>query len=245
MVKVLVDPTVRAAAKVAGSRWVGRPISQTAQELDDYWRNGGPGGRLATVRLEIPSTRQGSTKHDLECLAALTSDKCGAVRFCTSALIEHEIQTQPRQRYRAPFAGIHLFSETNFEHLPTTIDLRIEYLTARSLTEEGRADGKRQVTLLIRALQHPWLEALLKYTGNNKEADSFHILTAQINNCAYFLTMDTRLLSHFDKSGLAPKLPWLSVRIVSPETLACDLRIPCVDLEVEIEKRSTWGFMSG
>ncbi len=244
-VKVLVDASVMAAAKVAGSRWVGRPIPQTAAELDHYWKNGGPGGRIATVRLEIPVTKQGSTRRELECLATLTYENLRAVQFCTSALVQHEIRTQPPRRYREPFAGVHLFNETNFQQVPTPWDLQFEYLTALSLTARGRTDGNRAVAQVVRAVRDPRLIEMVCHTGNNKEADSFHIFTAQINNCAYFLTMDAKLLSHFNKHGLAPKLPWLNIRVVPPSTLVADLGLTPLDLDKEIERRTTWGYSGG
>jgi hypothetical protein len=244
---ILVDTSVRSLAIVAGEQWVGRPISETEADLQNFWKNGGEGGRLATVKYQVTGYKKEDMELERAAIAAIAANSLiGACQLAETKLIQYEMSTQPRPRYQAQSAGLNLFDGCTFGLLESPIDGRIAELEALSLFGGSKvADfSKDQIQRLIANIRSDYFVNLKKAIPGKSE-DCFNIFAAYASSSSYFMTLDGPLLNNFQQIQKNQKLHWLRVKIARPSTIANELGLNIRDIDTVIKANTTWHYEAG
>lgn len=240
-IDVLVDSQLRGEAIVAGQSWVDttRPASS-----NDFWGNIKT-GYLATKRYSPTQFNNLDIEHELNCLAALVRvASASKIRFCTCASLDSERITQKRGRYQLiTWAGVDLFSNTEFHNIQSEYDVQINVKTFKSLFKGIRDDysNRRDAKLLPTYDSDPDYNALLNVVkGRKKKLDVLHLLLAHKSNCPFFITLDGPLLSDFKEHGSNSSLSWFKTRVLKPSALADLLKIRPLKIDHLIQSEENW-----
>lgn len=133
----------------------------------------------------------------------------GSIELFTSPELDFELWEGPLDAMRR--TALSLFQGVDLRRAPAPFTY--SRLLVSYTDKPGDAKARRK-QFLFANLSHPRLKQLSRELGSNKDADAFHILTAERAGLDVFLTDDRRLLN-----TVARMKGSLGVRVLSPVQL--------------------------
>ena len=134
----------------------------------------------------------------------------------TSAELEAEKHRQPGGRFRGyGYYDFSLLKCINVE----SVDGHVFDIITGSLRSDAPSAAERQKNR-INGNRDPQFRGLVEALGQSNSFDAWHLLTAERNDCDYYLTMDFRFLETCKAQRNSRPLRKLKAEVVSPEGLA-------------------------